>query len=168
MAKVTPQYILAVINPTLAAQWLPTRNGILSHQFVAPSSGRKVFWLCPKSHEWEATVANRIKGRGCPFSAGKKALADTCLETFDSHIAGQWHPSKNGDLTPRDVTRCSSKKVWWQCHGGHAWKATISNRTGNGCPVFSQEKRRSRRLHAPANENPIANGDSRMVQTCVN
>ena len=51
-----------------------------------------------------------------------KSLADKFPE-----IAKQWHPTKNGDLTPSDVAVSSHKKVWWTCPKGddHEWEATL-------------------------------------------
>jgi hypothetical protein len=61
--------------------------------------------------------------------------ADNCLQTVNPELAKQWHPTKNGGLTPNDVTKGSNKKVWWYCENGHEWEASIANRTkGNGCP----------------------------------
>ncbi len=30
-------------------------------------------------------------------------------------VAKEWHPTKNGNLTPDDVSFGSKKKIWWQC-----------------------------------------------------
>lgn len=50
-------------------------------------------------------------------------------------IAAQWHPTKNGDLTPDQVAYRSNQKRWWMCLEGHEWEATVSNRAkGTGCP----------------------------------
>lgn len=58
------------------------------------------------------------------------------LITFSKRIASEWHPIKNGNLTPLDVTSKSSRKVWWKCSKGHEWQATVASRTsGGGCPV---------------------------------
>lgn len=57
------------------------------------------------------------------------------LGTYDPELAEQWHPTKNGDLTPYDVPPTSNKKVWWLCEVGHEWEASIISRCrGNGCP----------------------------------
>jgi hypothetical protein len=39
-------------------------------------------------------------------------------------LAKQWHPTKNNELTPFDVSKGSDKKVWWKCEKGkdHEWK----------------------------------------------
>jgi len=33
-------------------------------------------------------------------------------------LAEEWH-TKNGDLTPCNVTPGANKKVWWKCSKGH-------------------------------------------------
>jgi len=129
---------LAVKNPKLAKQWHPTKNGELTPNDVTISSGKKVWWQCKKGHEWQAIIASRANGNGCPFCSGRYASADNCLQTLNPKLAKQWHLTKNANLTPNEVTTGSSKKVWWQCKKGHEWQAGISSRTnGNGCPYCS-------------------------------
>jgi hypothetical protein len=40
------------------------------------------------------------------------------------NLANEWHPTKNGELSPYDVTNGSNKKVWWKCAKGndHEWE----------------------------------------------
>ena len=68
----------------------------------------------------------------------------TTLQEHSPNIAAEWHPTKNGDVTPKDVTRGSNKKVWWLCQKGHSYEAAIKNRTKNnnpsGCPYCSGRK----------------------------
>ena len=53
-------------------------------------------------------------------------------------LAAEWHPTKNGALTPEQVTVSSSKRVYWLGKCGHEWQAAIRNRNnGAGCPVCS-------------------------------
>ena len=56
----------------------------------------------------------------------KKFVAD------NPQLVAEWHPTKNRDLTPKDVTAGSNKKVWWQCEKGHEWEAVIASRTCHG------------------------------------
>lgn len=57
---------LATLNPALAAQWHPTRNGDLTAQHVSLKSGKRPWWLCPDcGNEWKATIASRSNGAGC-------------------------------------------------------------------------------------------------------
>lgn len=130
---------LSEADPELAKQWHPTKNGDLTPADVAVGSGRRVWWKCPDcGGEWAATVADRASGRGCPYCAGKKVLAGfNDLATKRPDLADEWHPTKNGDLTPRDVADGSEKKVWWKCNRcGHEWKAAIASRARSrrGCP----------------------------------
>jgi len=57
-------------------------------------------------------------------------------------ITAQWHPTRNGDLTPDQVSAGSRRKVWWRCEQGHEWGAKVSDRTsrGDGCAVCSGRK----------------------------
>ncbi|MDB3883712.1 zinc-ribbon domain-containing protein, partial [Candidatus Marinimicrobia bacterium] len=41
------------------------------------------------------------------------------LAVLYPNIAKEWHSTKNGGLTPFDVTPGSGKKVWWICKKGH-------------------------------------------------
>lgn len=127
-----------MLNPSLAAQWHPTKNAELTPDDVRPGSFKKVWWRCSRdpAHEWEATVANRTKGRGCPICAGKKVSPSTSLRAQHPKLAAEWHPTQNGSLTPDDVRPGSNKKVWWQCpaNPSHEWQATVVNRVkGRGC-----------------------------------
>jgi hypothetical protein len=127
---------LETINPELANQWHPKKNGNLTPKGVTPNSDKKVWWVCNKGHEWKATISNRNRSRGCPYCAGRVVCDDNCLHTVNPSLAAEWHPVKNGRLTPRDVTPGSSKRVWWRCRKGHAWEAIINSRNqGFGkCP----------------------------------
>ena len=126
---------LQVLNPSLSKQWHPTKNRNLTPSDVTVGSNKKVWWQCEKEHEWESTIKYRSKGNGCPYCSGKRATLENCLQALNPELAKQWHPNKNGDLTPSDVMMGSSKKVWWQCESDHEWEATIISRTrGNGCP----------------------------------
>ena len=126
------------INPSLAKEWHPLKNNSLTAQDVTPGSTKKVWWLCKKSHEWQAIIGNRSKGSGCPYCYGRFATDQTCLQAVNSILAEQWHPTKNGKLTPRDVKSNSTNKVWWLCNKGHEWRAKIGNRSnGRNCPFCS-------------------------------
>lgn len=58
-------------------------------------------------------------------------------------IANEWHPTKNGRLTPEQVTPYSNKKVWWKCLICNTeWKAVVSDRSyGRGCPHCAIERK---------------------------
>jgi hypothetical protein len=65
------------------------------------------------------------------------------LAITHSQLAAQWHPTKNGNFTPNQVTAGSDKKVWWKCPKGsdHEWQAIIGNRVkGRGYPYCAGKK----------------------------
>ena len=136
---------LATVNPPLALEWHPTKNGHLTPKDVTKSNGKKVWWLCKEGHEWETQISNRTNGGGCPICSGKKVLIGyNDLLTKYPLIASEWHPTKNGDLTPADVTLGSNKKVWWMCNKGHEWKTEVAHRTsGRRCPICYGESQTS-------------------------
>ena len=59
-------------------------------------------------------------------------------------VSKQWHPTKNGNLTPYDVTKGMRKKVWWKCpkSDDHEWEAMIYSKSAGGskCPCCSGKK----------------------------
>lgn len=113
------------------------KNGPLNPEDVLPGSHRSVWWKCSEGHEWRAEINSRVKGNGCPICAGRVVIpGKNDLETVSPLLAAQWHPNKNGPLSPGEVTSGSKRKVWWRCVRGHEWQASIKSRTqGAGCPV---------------------------------
>ena len=58
-------------------------------------------------------------------------------------VAKEWHPTKNGKLTPDLFTPGSPEEVWWLCSKcSHEWRASIVNRSkGHGCDKCANPKR---------------------------
>lgn len=132
---------LASQRPDLAAQWHPTKNRGTTPAELLPGSRRKVWWVCEKGHEWQATVKSRTGGSGCPVCVNQ-ALRPGVNDLAATHpeLLAQWHPTKNGKLTPRDLTAGTRRRVWWVCEKGHEWQAAVLSRAnGAGCPVCSSK-----------------------------
>ena len=110
---------LAQERPDLAEQW-HSKNGSLTPHSITCGSNKKVWWFCPNSdcqhpHAWEAVVRDRTaRHSGCPFCSGRQVCPCNSLAATHPHIAAQWHPTKNGTLTPEDIGHGSNKRVWWQ------------------------------------------------------
>lgn len=121
---------LQTVNPELARQWHPIKNGGLKPTQVTVNSNKKVWWYLPydvpndysiKSlrgkrfdFEWQAKICNRNNGSNCPYLVGKAIWTGfNDLATTSPTIAAQWHPTKNDGLKPTQVTANSDKKVWW-------------------------------------------------------
>ncbi len=128
---------LESVNPKLASELHPSKNGELTAKMLRPNSGRKVWWRCNKGHEWEATVYSRnTRESGCPYCSGRRAIkGETDLVTLNPDLAKEFHATKNGELKAEMMTISSGRKVWWRCRKGHEWKASIAHRNnGEGCP----------------------------------
>jgi len=141
--KVVLSNCLTTLNPTLAKEWHPTKNGSLTPYDVGEGSNKKVWWKCDKGddHEWLSAVNSRSDGIGCSICAGQKIVLSNCLATLNPDLAKEWHPTKNGSLTPYDVSEGSNKKVWWKCDKGddHVWITTVNSRSdGIGCPSCAE------------------------------
>lgn len=78
----------------------------------------------------------------------KSVIHEKSLQFRYPEIARQWHPIKNGEMTPRDVTYGSEKEVWWIFpyddprtgkHYDFEWKSKVYQRTyrSSGCPFLT-------------------------------
>lgn len=124
--------------PNLLKEWNYEKNDINPNN-ITYGYGKKVWWLCEKGHEWQATVNSRTyMGSGCPVCDGKKVVKnENDLATTNPELIKEWDYKKNKLLTPYNVTYGSSKKAWWKCSKcGYEWQATINHRTSRnqGCP----------------------------------
>lgn len=130
--------------------WLKLNNKLLellSSDYKNNSSYLK--WKCLNEDcegIFETSWASIQQGSGCPYCANQKVNTSNCLATKNPELAKEWHPTKNGDLTPYDVMPNSHREVWWQCSKNpkHEWRTTIHNRNyGRNCPFcrgyFSSE-----------------------------
>lgn len=135
---------ISTTDPAIATEWDYEKNGELKPTQVSRSSNKKVWWKCSCGHSWQAIIANRTKGIGCPYCSGKQAITGVNdLATTHPELVKEWDFSKNGDLLPSNVTFGSGKKAWWKCFiCGYEWQAVISSRAGSakcGCPLCSNQ-----------------------------
>lgn len=142
---------LATTHPEIAKKWNYEKNAPLLPSQVVAGSNKKVWWKCLKcGYEWKTSTNNMTQpGRhGCAvcFNIEKgKALTRNKVKKVGSlaetmpELAKQWHPTKNGTLTPHDITAGAGKSIWWLCPKcGHEWLATpCSRKKGIGCPCCS-------------------------------
>lgn len=134
-----PALSLAGLHPEVAESWDSEKNGTLSPFDVRPKSNKKVWWRCGDGHSWQAVIAARTNGSGCPYCAGRKPTPQRNLLSIFPQIAMEWHPTRNASVKPNEVTPKSNRLVWWRCSDGHEWCSKVSNRTmlGQGCPFCS-------------------------------
>jgi len=135
---------LATIYPDIAKEWHPTKNKPYTSRDVTFGSGMDVWWQCSiyKSHNWKVSINDRTAYKtGCYKCMRKKANKHNCLATVNPKLAREWHPTKNGKLTPKDITTQAIKRVFWICHNDitHDWKATVNQRKWNDkCPICKE------------------------------
>ena len=155
-SRVAPERSLAIRRPDLVAELDPVGNGALDPLTLGTASMRKAWWRCGEcGHGWEATVASRAGGTGCPAcwqhrrSAAFSAVTpERSLAARAPELTQELHPAHNPpDLDPGSLGARSSLRVWWLCRTcGHEWQARIADRTaGTGCPACSLRRRRERR-----------------------
>lgn len=148
---------LAVRYPGLTGEWHPTKNGTLTAHDVGYASNFKRWWLCSVGGtdcegEWEASPGDRTSigrgGLGCPSCGQRRGKlkqqvpkSGNELAVRDPDVAGEWHPTKNGTVTPHDVSYASHVARVWLCRVcGHDWPTTPQNRCigwKTGCPRCS-------------------------------
>jgi hypothetical protein len=121
---------LATTHPQIAMSMV---NGDPTQVFAG--SGKKYLWKCELGHQWEGSVVNRKKGKGCPFCSNQKILPGfNDLATAFPEVALEAH-----GWDPTTVSAGSSKGTQeWKCSEGHIWKARVQSRTEpgvmRGCP----------------------------------
>ena len=134
---------LASTNPELISEWNYSKNTELKVDGVTASSLKKVWWICEKGHEWEAAIASRTSGSGCPICANRKVLKGyNDLQALFPAVAAEWHPTKNGETTPDEVLAGTNAKFWWQCKFGHEWQCSVVDRRrrSSGRPICSENQ----------------------------
>lgn len=125
---------LAILYPNLIKEVHPTKNNEFNPCTTKPGSEKVIWWLCPNNHSYEKAVYSRaINGTGCDYC--------NSLAFLKPEIAKEWHPTKNGELTPWDISVRSNKKIWWTCPIGHEdYPMTAHNRMNSACPECGKIK----------------------------
>lgn len=130
--------------PLISKEWIRCNDDeSRTPETIGYGSNMIVTWKCSYcGKEFERDVYHRTR-RGDILGCGNcririartKPKNGRSLEESFPKVAAQWHPTKNGSMTPNDVSAGSSTEHWWLCSEGHEWKASVCNRTkGRGCP----------------------------------
>lgn len=165
---------LDTLYPAVAEEWDVELNG--GPPVVTAKSMRKAWWRCPTcGHRWQAVIRSRtVLGVGCPECAPAKISAarsrpkpGRTLPEVAPKIAAQWHPTRNGDVSPADVAAGSNEPRWWLCDRGHEWSVPPTWRVGKDseCPhccgryVTEETSLTARFPGIAAQWHPTLNGD---------
>lgn len=121
---------LATRYPEILEQWHLSKN-ILKPTEVMPGSSKKIWWVCPKGHEYEQSINARIlHPNSCPFCSGQKVVEGiNDLQSKYPNVAKEWDYEKNYPLKPEEFLPGSGKKVWWKCSKcGNEWQVEVRQR----------------------------------------
>lgn len=139
---------LAFLYPEIASELHPTKNNGLKAEELSYGSFKKVWWQCKvdPQHVFQNHVSLRTgRGHGCPYCSGRRASDLNSLARCYPQIAKLWHKTKNEELSPRNTTYGSHKKVWWQCNKNkrHIWQAAVYSMTLDHlhCPYCTRHRR---------------------------
>lgn len=135
---------LSQLHPELLSSWDSEKNSNFNIHNVRAKD--KVWWICEKWHEYEATVDSRKRGTWCPYCCNKKILKwYNDLATTNSELIKERHFEKNKKMwySPYEISKWSSIKVWRKCEKWHERQAIVYSRTvenANWCPYCSNQK----------------------------
>ena len=134
---------LATTHPELISQWDYDKNS-LQPNAVTHGSHEKVWWKCEQGHSYQQAINKKTSRKtGCPVCSGHLTISGVNdFATSYPELAKEWHPTKNGDLLPSEISKKNGRKVWWICQYGHEWQATPHDRAtdNTGCPICSQRR----------------------------
>jgi hypothetical protein len=143
--------------------WHPTDNGNVNPIDVSYANNKKYWFKCDVCpHSFESRI-NCITGRDhwCPYCANtKRCDEDGCDFCYNNSFASYtgttkngklkvecWHPTKNGDVNPRDVSYGNDTKYWFQCDNDKCKNCDfnsaiyhITRSNGTWCPVCASSK----------------------------
>lgn len=132
---------LSTTHPEVARQWHPTLNPDVQPTQVSKGSNKKFWWLGDCSHEWFASVLDRVnKNAGCPVCTNRLIVSGiNDLSTTHSDLAGMWDYEKNKpSLNPNNVVAGNKNPFYWKCPKGHDWKGILaveSNKVDGYCMI---------------------------------
>lgn len=129
-------------NSDLMSEYNYEKNKDIDLDKLTVGSGKKVWWICGKGHEYECTVNHRFfEGNNCPYCSNQKILEGyNDLITTNPEVLKYWDYEKNDELGiyPNKVSKGTHKKVWWLCDKKHSYEQEIRSKVnGVGCPVCS-------------------------------
>ncbi len=136
---------LKTTYPDIAKEWDYSKNDKGPEEYL-PKSNKSVYWICSKcGYPYKAKISNRANGRGCACCKNKVIVPGVNdLATTHPKLAAEWHPTRNGDLKPTDVSYGMATRVWWLCLEGHPYQATILHRSsGTNCPKCNSGRQTS-------------------------
>ena len=128
--------------PDKVSLWNYRKNRNIDPDMCYFKSGKKVWWICQKGHEWQTTIYKIYNGGKCKVCCSALLQkGDNDLQTRYPEICKKWDYELN-EKQPCDYFPKSTTRVHWICDKGHRWEAriccTVTNNTV--CPICSGKK----------------------------
>lgn len=152
--RVSPETCIVNLYPELIKEWDWKKNNKINLDPYQLTKGdhHKAWWICKYCEKsYDSVIYNRTVGsKGCKDCGNKRGVKKRIKKIIKNigslfevypEISKEWHPTKNGNLKPKNVSYGSNKKVFWKCKFGHVWDTSITNRTGKaktGCPYCTK------------------------------
>lgn len=132
---------LASQRPELMREWDFDKNTLDPQAIGVNGAGSKMklpraWWLCTRhGHSWDAPIAHRSSGSGCPTCANKRVLVGfNDLLSQSPHVLPLWDFEKN-ERSISELVYSSKRKIFLKCDESHEW-TTSAKKTINpyyGC-----------------------------------
>jgi superfamily II DNA or RNA helicase len=124
---------IAKARPSIVPLWNAEKNGDRSPSTVDAAHTGNAWWSCPKGHDFQRAPLLMVRDSSCPVCA----VAEKSLATTTPTVAAEWHPQRNGVVTPAQVDSDHVMNAWWLCPNGHEYQATVRSRARGSrrCPT---------------------------------
>jgi Zn finger protein HypA/HybF involved in hydrogenase expression len=149
-------------HPHLAEDFHPTKNGTLTPDTIIAGTTTMLHWLCSTcSHEWETKGVWRKNGNGCNYCSPSPCLHSdgrNSLSNLFPEIAEDFHPTKNGTLTPDTIIAGTNTMLHWLCSTcSHEWSTSGANRVNreSGCPYCAGQALHTDGRNCLSNTHPL-------------
>lgn len=123
---------IAKVRPSLIPLWNREKNGERTPTSVDASYVGNAWWRCEKGHDYQRPPVLMVRDASCPACA----VVEKSLAATNPAVAKEWHPARNGEVTPAQVAATHIMNAWWLCPNGHEYQATVRSRAGGNhrCP----------------------------------
>jgi DNA-directed RNA polymerase subunit RPC12/RpoP len=142
--------------------WNYELNEIIPRQ-ITYSSGKKFWFSCNNcNHNFLKRLNNVSRGVWCPYCNASKLCDDDCQicfnKSFASHEKSQFWIYELNNTIPRQVTKHSDKKYWFNCNiCNNNFNCSTSNvSNGKWCP-YCKNKTELKLFQWMKNESTITN-----------
>ena len=133
-------------RPNLLAQWDYDKNDINPDRVLAHSV-TEYWWRCPMCGKSEKSTPDKKYNAKVCWDCGNKVGGINKRKSEvkrkgsfgqqHPHLAKEWHPTLNGNITPYDITSGCGDYFYWKCKYGHIFHTSPHERVKRhaGCPT---------------------------------